>query len=265
MSNNANEPVVSPSEPEPLPFVAPCNSLRMNRPIEWLKLGWQDLRQAPKQSLGYGAVIVVASFLLAYLAIKLGNLMLLLALLSGFILVGPLLALACYDISMELQKGREPTLRHSLGISLRNVGNQMVFAMVLLVIFLVWARAASMIHVFFPATSDPGVTELSLFLSVGTTVGAMFCAVVFCISAFSLPMIIDRNVDTITAIVTSFNAVLRNKKAMAVWAGLIVAAVAIGIATGFIGLGVTLPLIGHATWHAYQDAIDSSAWPRHSD
>ena len=76
-------------------------------------------------------------------------------------------------------------------------------------------------------------------------------------------MIMDRDADMVTAAVTSFNAVLRNKPAMAVWVMLIVAAVAVGIVTAFIGLAVTLPLIGHATWHAYQETIDSSAWPRH--
>jgi uncharacterized membrane protein len=93
----------------------------------------------------------------------------------------------------------------------------------------------------------------------------MFAAFVFCISAFSLPMIADRDTDTVTAVVTSFNAVLRNKTAMVVWALLIVAAVAAGFVSAFIGLVITIPLIGHATWHAYQETIDSSAWPRHPE
>ena len=78
-------------------------------------------------------------------------------------------------------------------------------------------------------------------------------------------MIIDRETDMVTAVVTSFNAVLRNKMTMFVWALLIVSAVALGVITAFIGLGITLPLIGHATWHAYQETIDSSDWPRHPD
>jgi len=101
-----------------------------------------------------------------------------------------------------------------------------------------------------------------LFLGVGSAIGSVFSAIVFCVSAFSLPMIIDRKADMVTAVVTSFNAVLRNKPAMFVWVLLIVAAVGIGIATAFIGLAVALPLIGHATWHAYQETIDASAWPR---
>lgn len=248
---------------EALPFAAPCKKLENNAPIRWIKLGWQDLWRAPGQSLSYGAILIACSYLMAFLALTFGNLVVLLALLSGFIFLGPMLAMAFYDISLQLQNGRIPTLGHSLQSSWRQIGNQLVFAVMLLIIFLVWARAASMIHVFFPALANPNLAELATFLTVGTIVGSLFAAFVFCVSAFSLPMIMDRDVDTVTAVVTSFNAVLRNKAAMAVWALLIVAAVATGIVTAFIGLGITLPLIGHATWHAYQETIDSSAWPKH--
>ncbi len=252
------------NEQRGLPFAAPCRKLDTKAPIRWLRLGWEDLRRAPMQSLSYGAILVVCSYAMAYLAISFGNLVVLLALLSGFIFVGPVLAMAFYDISFQLQQGRVPTLGHSLRESWRHIGNEMVFAVMLMVIFLVWARAASMTHVFFPMRARPDLAEMAPFLAVGTLVGSLFAAFVFCISAFSLPMIIDRKADMVTAVVTSFNAVLRNKGPMLVWAALIVAAVGVGIATGFLGLAVTLPLIGHATWHAYQETIDASAWPRHS-
>jgi len=248
-----------------LPFAAPCKHLKADAPLRWIKLGWQDLRRAPAQSLGYGALLVALSYLLAFIAVTFGNYVVLLALLSGFIFVGPLLAMAFYDISLQLQNGRKPTLGHSLRNSWRHIGNQMVFALILIIVFLVWARAASMIHVFFPALASPKLAELAIFLTVGTIVGSLFATLVFCISAFSLPMIMDRDTDMVTAVVTSINAVLRNKVTMAVWALMIIAAVAAGIVTAFIGLAVTLPLIGHATWHAYQETIDSSAWPRHKE
>jgi uncharacterized membrane protein len=73
----------------------------------------------------------------------------------------------------------------------------------------------------------------------------------------------DRKADLVTAVVSSFNAVMRNKAAMFLWALLIALAVVLGMATALVGLAITLPLIGHATWHAYQETIDSSAWPRH--
>jgi len=256
---------LTPEESQSLPFAAPCKKLAANAPLRWIKLGWQDLKQAPVQSLSYGAILVLCSYLLTFLSITYGNLVVLLALLSGFIFVGPVLALAFYDISFQLQKGRTPTLGHALRESWRHIGNEMVFAVILMVIFMVWARAASMTHVFFPMQARPELEEMATFLAIGTLIGSLFAAFVFCISAFSLPMIIDRKADMVTAVVTSFNAVLRNKPAMLVWALLIVAAVAVGIVTAFLGLAVMLPLIGHATWHAYQETIDSSAWPRHPE
>ena len=167
---------------------------------------------------------------MAFLALTFGNYLVLLALISGFVLLGPILAMAFYDISLQLQKGRTPTVAGSLRRSLHHIGNQMVFAVILLIIFLVWARAASMVHVFFPALADPSLNELATFLAIGSAVGSLFAAFVFCISAFSLPMITDRDADTVTAVVTSFNAVLRNKSAMVVWVLLIIAAVAAGLA-----------------------------------
>ncbi len=73
-------------------------------------------------------------------------------------------------------------------------------------------------------------------------------------------MICDRNADAITAIVTSVNAVLRNKRAMLIWVVLIVALTALGFATALIGLAVSVPLLGYATWHGYRETIDASAW-----
>jgi uncharacterized membrane protein len=145
----------------------------------------------------------------------------------------------------------------------RHLGNELLFGIILLVVFLIWVRAASMVHVFFPMQADPEWHELAVFLIVGTSVGAVFSAVVFAFSAFSLPMIMDRQVDPVTAVVTSVNAVLRNKGPMLVWAAIIVAAVAIGFVTAFLGLALLLPLIGHATWHAYRETIDAHAWPEH--
>ena len=139
----------------------------------------------------------------------------------------------------------------------------LIFAMILLVVFLVWARAATMVHIFFPIESDYSLADLALFLGIGSAVGSIFAAVVFTASAFSLPMIMDRKVDAITAVITSTNAVLRNKLTMLVWALCIFVCVALGFATALLGFAVLLPLIGHATWHAYRDTIDASAWPEY--
>ncbi len=144
-------------ESESLPFSAPCKMLPVNAPISWTKLAWQDLRQAPAQSRSYVPILVLCSYLIVYLAITSANLVVSLALMSGFIFLGPVPAMACHDISLQLQKGQTSRVGHSMRESLRRIGNEMVFAVMLLIVFLVWTRAASMPHVFFPALARPGL------------------------------------------------------------------------------------------------------------
>lgn len=235
----------------------------MGAPLGWLRAGLADLRRAPRQSLAHGLAILAISALVSALAYAFGSYWILLAMLSGFVFVAPLLAVGLYAISAQLEAGLQPSLRRCLAEQGRHRGTLMVFALVLLGIFLVWARAASMVSVFFPADSKPGWGEVLTYLAIGSAVGSIFAAIAFAVSAFSLPMIMDRRVDAITAVVTSFNATLRNRRAMLLWALLISLAVAIGFATLLLGLAITLPIIGHATWHAYRETIDASAWPRH--
>ena len=121
-----------------------------------------------------------------------------------------------------------------------------------------------MVTVFFPTDGGATSEELINFLAFGSVVGAVFASVTFSASAFSLPMIMHRDVDSVTAIVTSVNAVLRNKRAMTVWLALIVAGLLIGVATAFVGLIVIVPVIGYAAWHGYLETIDASSFPRHS-
>ena len=259
-----------------LPFVAPCRRLGTWEPVGWLRHAWRDFRTAPRQSLTYGAIVVLLSWALAYIAIRFGGYFELLALVSGFILVAPLLAVGTYSISEQIERGLQPSLRRCFIEERRAFGNLMVFALILMIVFLVWWRAASAVHIFFPVDmATPDWTDYLQFLGIGSAVGSIFAVIVFSAAAFSLPMLVDRDADSITAVVTSVNAVLRNKPAMAVWAAMIVLAVAPGFALLLMGrekgagfalvmalLGITLPLIGHATWHAYRATIDASAWPR---
>jgi len=246
-----------------LPFVAPCNTLDMHAPLRWLNKGWQDIRIAPKQSLVYGAVMMVLGYFVAYMAYQMGNFIIMVALLSGSMFLGPVLAIGLYSISCQIQNGMQPVLGYCLREGKRHLGNEMVFAAILLVVFLLWMRATSTVHIFFPAEANPGWSDLALFLGIGTLIGAIFSTVIFCASAFSLPMFMERNVDVVTAVITSINAVLRNKAVMLLWASLIVLFLLLGFLTGT--LFILLPLIGHATWHAYQETIIADDWPRHGD
>lgn len=248
-----------------LPFIAPCNKLSLLAPIGWLKLGWADIKTAPKQSLTYGSIIVALSYAVSLMVWFYGGIGLLMSVLSGFLFLGPILAIGLYSISCQIQIGKTPVLGYCLREGKRHLGNELIFAVILSVVFLIWARAASMTHILYPEEANAVWTQFIPFLAIGTVEGAIFSAIIFCFSAFSLPMIMDRNVDVVTAVVTSINGVLRNKAALFLWACLITLIVVIGFATAFLGFIVLMPLVGHATWHAYQETIDSSSWPKHGD
>lgn len=244
-----------------MPFVAPCRTLEMTAPLRWLRLGWNDMLRAPRLSLTYGTVLMALSMLIAAFTWRYGMMALYLGLATGFVFIGPILAVGLYSISRQIGKGLDPVMGYCLREGWHHIRELMVLGIVLLVVLLVWARAAATVHIFFPDEPNPPIEHLITFLGVGSVVGSVFAAIVFSASALSLPMILDRKVDAITACVTSVNAVLRNKKPMLLWAFLIFLSVALGFGTACIGFAVLMPLIGHATWHAYQETIDAAAWP----
>ena len=248
-----------------MPFVAPCRRISPLAPFRWLSKGFGDLRRAPRESLTYGFVMAVIMAAVSLFAWSYGTHWLMLAMLGGFVFLAPLTCIGLYAISAQLEREQPVSLARSLRAAFRrHLGNEMVFALALLVLFLVWARAGTMISVFIPQSGDPDIGELVTYLGVGSVVGAVFAVVTFSASAFSLPMIMHRDVDSVTAIVTSINAVLRNKAAMLVWLTLIVAGLLVGLITAFVGLLVILPVIGFGVWHGYLETIDASDFPRHS-
>jgi uncharacterized membrane protein len=250
-------------DPEALPFVAPCKTLSLTAPFHWLKLGWQDFKQAPDVSLMYGGFLVLISYALAYFTWQMGGYILFLSFISGFIFLAPMLAFGLYSISCQIEAGRKPQIGYCLREGKRHIGNEMVYSVILLIIFLIWARASSAIHIFFPMEANPNLNDLAIFLGVGTAVGTLFATLVFSASAFSLPMMLDKKVDTITAVLSSVNAVLRNKGPLLIWAIIIVTSLAISFATAFLGLAVLMPIIGYAAWHGYQETILADDWPDH--
>ena len=162
-------------------------------------------------------------------------------------------------ISIQLQQGKTPSLRVSLNQVKACIGDALTFTVIMVVVFLVWARAANLIYIFYPV-NEWRMEDMLLFFGVGSSVGALFCAIVFTASAFSLPMIMDRETDMVTGVITSANAVLRNKMALFVWACLIGISLLIGLLTAYLGLVILLPVLGFATWHAYRESIDASEW-----
>jgi len=243
-----------------MPFIAPCRDLKPSAPLHWLAMGWQDLLATKFLSLSWGLISVVLFALVAWAAWMLGRWVLLISVLSGFVFIAPLLAFALYSVSRQLRLGLKPTLLTTLRAARTPFANSLVFALVLLIIFLLWARAGSMVHIFFPADGQPGWSDLLTFLMVGSAIGSIFALITFASSAFSLPFIANRQVDVVTAVVSSINGVLRNKRTMLSWACLIVLLMAIGLATALIGFVVIIPWLAYASWHGYRAALDVSGW-----
>ena len=237
-----------------IPIYAPCRKLSFDAPFRWLKKGWQDFRRVPWQSLTYGAIFVFIGWLLLYFAWIKDNNALILSLLFGFLIMGPALAFGLYDISHQLELNRKPTFRHERQKAFREMGHELMLALILGIMFLILVYAVSIVvSMVTGAESIPVQTTLSF--AVFLLIAVIFAGLVFCASAFALPMILHQDADATTALITSINAVLRNKRVSALWALLIFVLTAVGFATALIGLAFIVPVLGYATWHAYRETI----------
>jgi uncharacterized membrane protein len=252
---------------EAVEFLRP-SEIPFDAPWKWLDLGWRDLWAAPSAGLTFGAAAVAGAYLIAAALLKFEALPLFLPLAGGFLLLGPLFAVGLYEVS-RLSELRQPaTLRDSVRAASKASGRLALFGVLLLIINLAWVRIAFLLFMLFFGTK--GLPPLHEFVATllftphglgllvtGTAIGAVLAMLTFAISAIAVPLMFDRPADPITASVISFQAVILNPRAMILWAALIASAVALGFATLLLGLIVTFPLIGHATWHAYRDLLGS--------
>ena len=207
------------------------------------------------------AALIMGVTLMAW---QYGSAWIMFSLLCGFVFIAPLACVGTYAISAQLERNMPVSFKRTLRACFkRYLGTELVFALVLLIIFLLWARASSVMSIFMPNTGDYTLTDMSTYLALLAVVSLIFLSITFAASVFSLPMIMHRDVDAIAAVVTSINAVLRNKLVMLIWGAIIAAGLTLGIATGGIALIFFLPTVGHAVWHGYLETIDASEFPRH--
>jgi len=237
--------------------VIPCKKLEMKDPLKWLALGLRDLLRAPILTVFYGLFFAIIPWFIVYLVDLTGWHLVILPAMVCFMLIGPFLAAGLYDISWELEKGHKPSLWHSIKAVSRNAVNEWGFGIMLMVLMIFWLRVASMIHALYPSYYGDNLEELLPFLVLGTIVGGIFTGIVFFLSAFTQPILMERKVDLATAVLTSVNAVWTNKGPMLLWGCIITFTVLIGFVTGFVGFIILMPLIGYATWHGYIDAIET--------
>ncbi len=242
------------------------NKIEIDQPWTWLSRGWADLRKAPRVSVTYGLFFAIVGFVLLGALWFLNWFYLVLPFSAGFMLMGPLVAVGLYEISRRLDASETPTLNHAATAIFRNTSQIALMGVALMIFLLAWIRLATLIFALFfsfrPPMLDNFVAEVFFqpesvpFLIVGVGTGAVLAALVFAISAVSIPMLLDKpSVNVATAVAASVQSVRVNLAPMAIWAALIVLFAAGGLMAGYIGLAVTMPIIGHATWHAYKDLI----------
>jgi uncharacterized membrane protein len=241
------------------------NEITLDHPWQWLAKGWKDFTLALRFSLVYGSVYVVVSYLLTFGLVYQQLFFIIPPLLPGFFLVAPLLGIGLYQISESLERGEEVRFCNAAKAWKRNEVHLSAMAIVLVLVVLVWMLAALVVFALFydqpVPTRENFIPDLFLsakspgFLFSGIASGALIAGFTFSITVVSVPMLMDRRVDVITAMQTSMRAVRKNWQPMTLWACLIVMFVGAGIATFYIGLIVWMPLIGHATWHAYRDLV----------
>jgi len=237
-------------------------------PWNWLAAGWRDMWAVPGVSLAYGAIFAGIAALLVMVLSETGAHAVFLALAGGFLLLAPWLAVGLYDASRRLSRGETVTLGAVAHSSLGAQGQLAFFGALLLFAFLVWMQLAFLLRMLFLGST--GLPPPSAFmhtllftnkglglLVVGSLVGGALAVLVYTVSAVAVPMLLDRRTDAISAARASVLAVAENPKPMALWAGLIVVIIGAGFFTLLVGLVLAFPLVGHATWHAYQDVYGS--------
>jgi uncharacterized membrane protein len=231
---------------------------------QWLTAGWHDVWRSPGLSLGFGAAYAAVGLVLLVVleSLEMGSLLFPLA--SGFMLVGPLAAVFLYEISRRHEAGEPVGLGPVVGSvrsRLDQVGNM---GLVLTILMMCWLLAGLVVFALFYPAGRPlplgnFIEDVVLradsfrFLAAGTLVGGVLAAVAFSISVFAMPMLLDRDVGAIEAMEFSVHAVRLNWRTMIGWAATIAVLTFFGMALAFVGLAVTLPVIAHASWHAYRD------------
>jgi uncharacterized membrane protein len=233
-------------------------------PFRWLRKGWGDLWQAPVGSLTYGVVFAAMGVFLVSFAWAHSHVAL--ALVSGFLVVAPFLAINLYAMSRQIERTGRAGPIEALQAWRANAGSIALFGLLLVFALIGWERISAILFALFYGGSVPDLKNFlgdvlfsgryNELLIAYFGIGAIVAAVAFAVSVVSLPMLLDRDVDTATAVITSVSAVRKNLGPMFLWATLLAALTAIGIATWMIGLVVIFPWLGHASWHAYREIVE---------
>ena len=235
--------------------------------IECIAKGVNDFSRAPKYGIFFGAVYALGGWLILWIALSLGYFYLAYPFIMGFALLSPFGAAGTYEISRRLESGEPLSWSVVLGAVWNRTGKDLGWlALVSLFTLIIWLDIAVFVFLMFYGVNVPSFTQLFTavftttyglsFLLVGNGIGAVIALIVFSFTAVSPPLVVDRDVDFITAMATSVRAVLANPRTMLAWAAVIGMDLAISFVTLFVALIVIFPVLGHTTWHLYRRLID---------
>ncbi len=231
-----------------------------------LSAGWRDFLAAPFVSVAIAAVYTIGGWLIAACLLVVNLPYLIYPVAMGFALIAPFVAVAFYAVSHRLQQGEQPRLGE-VWTSVRGAARRDVrwMALITAFAFFIWMDLAAMLTLTFfgaEALNLRNLVSLILstsegftFLIAGHVLGAVIAFLVFSISVVSFPILYDRDLDLMTAIITSLRLVATSPMTMAVWCAIIAVSVVGAVCTGLVLLPVVLPVLGYATWHLYQKAV----------
>jgi len=262
MADQPLAPVEAP--PKPAPRVQTVTAATI---VDCLEKGLRDFRAAPLFGLFFGGVYAVGGMLivLAATALEIGYVSYPLAV--GFALIGPFVAVGLYEVSRRRETGEPLEWGAVLGVVLaqrrRETGWMAFVTLFILVMWMYQVRVliALFIGLHAPTTLEGFVDvvlttpEGQLFILIGHVVGAAMALVLFSLTVVSFPLLLDREIDFVTAMITSVRAVVQNPAPMVGWAFVIMLLLMIAIAPFFLGLFVALPILGHTTWHLYRRLV----------
>jgi uncharacterized membrane protein len=241
------------------------NQVSLAQPWEWISKGWHDMLAARRFSLTYGAVIVLISGLITLGLMSEDLVFIVPFLAAGFYLLAPIIGLGLYQMSAHVERNEPIQFCSALEAWRKNQAQLGVVTAGLLIIMQLWMMSNFVLFALLYTGIHPPLENFfsTVFLSgnnnafafASIAVGFVLAWVAYAISAISVPMLMDRKVDGFTAIRTSVKAVTQNWAPMTLWAVLIVMFIGVGLATFYVGLAIAMPLVGHATWHAYRDLV----------